>query len=38
MIREEHLIPVGRVFDDEPDAALAVTVTAPEAGGSPIHR
>ena len=32
MIREEHLIPVGRVFDDEPDAALAVTVSAPEAG------
>jgi alpha-beta hydrolase superfamily lysophospholipase len=30
MIREEHLIPVGRVFDDEPDAALAVSVTAPE--------
>ena len=31
MIREEHLIPVGRVFDDEPEAALAVTVTAPAA-------
>ena len=29
MIREDHLIPVGRVFDDEPEAALAVTVTAP---------
>ena len=31
MIREEHLIPIGRVFDDEPEAVLAVTVTAPEA-------
>jgi pimeloyl-ACP methyl ester carboxylesterase len=30
MIREERLIPVGRVLD-APDAALAVTVTAPEA-------
>jgi pimeloyl-ACP methyl ester carboxylesterase len=31
MIREEHLVSVGRVLDDEPDVVLAVTVTAPEA-------
>jgi len=31
MIREERRIPVGRVLDDEPEAILAVTVTAPEA-------
>jgi alpha-beta hydrolase superfamily lysophospholipase len=31
VIREEHRIPVGRVFDNEPEATLAVTVTAPEA-------
>jgi alpha-beta hydrolase superfamily lysophospholipase len=31
VIREDHLIPVGRVFDDEPEAVFAVTVTAPEA-------
>jgi alpha-beta hydrolase superfamily lysophospholipase len=31
MIREEHLVPVGRPFDDEPEAVLAITVTAPES-------
>lgn len=31
MMREEHLVPVGPVLDGEPDGALAVTVTAPEA-------
>jgi len=31
MIREEHLVPVGPPFDDEPEAVLAITVTAPEA-------
>jgi pimeloyl-ACP methyl ester carboxylesterase len=38
MIREEHLVPVGQPFDDEPEAALAITVTAPEParlGGTP---
>lgn len=32
MMREEHLVPIGPVLDGEPDAALAVTVTTPEAG------
>src|SRR4030095_13337967 len=31
MIREERLVPVGSVFEGEPEAVLAVTVTAPEA-------
>lgn len=31
MMREEHLVPVGPALDGEPDAVLAVTVTAPAA-------
>ena len=30
MIREEHLVPVGRPFEEEPEAVIAITVTAPE--------